>query len=316
VPGLDLPETVDWASWKAAFRRNYTHRNPDGQLLGTYIEARRRAAFDANVARIRRHNAEADAGRRSFRMGVNGFSDLTYEEWRAAYLDLRYASRRSRRPGGGHVRHLNSSGPPPKPAWDWRGMGAVTPVKTQGQCGACWAFAATGSAEGAYQIATGALRTLSEQQLLDCGAKEGGQGCMGGTPEEAFNYMVDNNGLDSEGEYKYMAGQLPCWYAAEEREVATIDKYSQVLPHNSEPALVAAVAQVPVAVAIDADQPDFQSYRSGVYDGRKCGTTPNHGVLVVGYTAQYWIVKNSWGTKWGESGYVKSCTRATLHEWC
>jgi KDEL-tailed cysteine endopeptidase len=132
---------------------------------------------------------------------------------------------------------------------DWRTKGAVTP-KDQGQCGACWAFAVTGAIESAYAIATGALRSLSEQQLIDCSVSTGNAGCSGGDPELAFKYILQNHGADSEGDYPYEANDEVCWEAAENRSVATIDSYARVSPPNDEAALAAAIAAHPVVVAV------------------------------------------------------------------
>ena len=151
-----------------------------------------------------------------------------------------------------------------------------------------------GALEAQYAIATGALRPLSEQQLMDCSYAEGNKGCNGGAMDQAFRYVLANGGLDSESEYGYTGADEPCWSAAEARHVATMTNFTDV-PKSNEAALVAAVAQTPVSVAIEADQPAFQHYKSGVFDNATCGTKLDHGVLVVGYTADAFIVKNSWG---------------------
>merc|ERR1712070_1340603 len=184
--------------------------------------------------------------------------------------------------------------------------GAVTPVKNQQQCGSCWAFSTTGSMEGAYQIASGKLESLSEEDLVQCD-HNGDQGCSGGLMDNAFTW-VSENGICSESSYPYTSGsgrtgtcQKGC------SPVVTITGHTDV-PAMDEDALKAAVSKHPVSVAIEADKSAFQLYRSGVLDSSSCGTNLDHGVLVVGYGTldgkDYWKVKNSWGGSWGLDGYV------------
>lgn len=158
--------------------------------------------------------------------------------------------------------------------------------------------------EGAYQIATGALRSLSEDQLVDCSGSYGNNGCSGGLMDYAFQYVIDNGGIDSEDDYNYTAVDGDCWVNASERVVVTIDSFVDVAA-DSEDQLAAAVQLQPVSVAIEADQAGFQSYSSGVFDDADCGTNLDHGVLVVGLESDAYIVKNSWGTSWGENGYIR-----------
>lgn len=295
APHVDhtVPELQSWDAFKATFSKRYVDRSD---------EEKRRRAFEQNVQIIRELNAKHDAGEHSFRCGVNHLSDLSFAEFRRRYLGSRkemaeVAEWHSALPAA------NATAAAPPAAVDWQAKGAVGPVKNQGACGGCWAFSTTGATEGAYQIATGALRSLSEQQLIDCSTSLGNMGCKGGSMRMAFDYIKTNKGIDSEDDYPFTAANGECWKTAEKRVVAKIDSFSAVTT-GSEASLVAATALGPVSVAIEADQPAFQHYKSGVFDA-PCGTKLDHGVLVVGYDADTYTVKNSWGATWGEKGFIR-----------
>ena len=189
---------------------------------------------------------------------------------------------------------------------DWREKGAVTPVKDQASCGSCWAFSATGSLEGGNFVANGKLISLSEQQLVDCDPKS--NGCGGGLMTNAFEYVM-KKGLCTEEDYPYHAKDEDC---KDDKCTAAIHitGYEEV-PAYDGAALKAAVSKAPVSVAVEADSAVFQMYTGGVVDSTACGTSLNHGVLAVGYTDEYWIVKNSWGPSWGDEGYIKIAYKAT-----
>ncbi|KAK1424798.1 hypothetical protein QVD17_20136 [Tagetes erecta] len=255
--------------------------------------------FKANVEHIEAVNTEAG---KSYKLGLNAFSDMTNDEFRASRNGFKVSSR-LRTTG---FRYENITAVPS--SIDWRQKGAVTPVKNQGQCGCCWAFSAVAATEGVNQLSTGKLISLSEQELVDCDTTGEDQGCNGGFMDEAFKFIIQNKGLTSETNYPYEGTDGTCSTTKESSHSAKITGYEDV-PANSEAALLKAVAMQPVSVAIDASGADFQLYHSGVFTG-PCGTKVDHGVTVVGYgTAEdgtkYWLVKNSWGTSWGEDGYIR-----------
>ena len=253
--------------------------------------------FRENFHNIITHNADRS---QNFTMGVNQFTDLTPEEFKAQMI------RGLKAPVGsfGCGTFSNSASGAPA-SFDWRTKGAVTTVKDQGQCGSCWTFSSTGAMEGAWAIAKGQLIDLAEQELVDCaGLKYGSMGCNGGQMEGAFKFIIEN-GQCAASSYPYTAKDGSCHSCT---AVAHASSCYDVKP-NDQLSLKAAVAKQPVAVAIEADTKYFQSYSSGVLTSSSCGTSLDHGVLAVGYGEEngqkYWLVKNSWGTSWGDKGYVK-----------
>lgn len=191
---------------------------------------------------------------------------------------------------------------------DWRDEGYVTPVKDQGQCGSCWSFGATGSMEGAIFKKTGELVSLSEQNLVDCDKKS--SACQGGLEIYAFDYVISNGGINTEADYPYQSGDgshHQCRFDDSNR-VLTISSYDEY-PRDEENLTDKLATEGPISVGIDAGQRSFQFYSSGIYYEEDCHTLLlNHAVLAVGYGTQadgdYYIVKNSWGTSWGDAGYI------------
>ena len=196
---------------------------------------------------------------------------------------------------------------------NWVTMGGVTPIKDQGQCGSCWSFSTTGALEGAYYVKTGTLESFSEQQLVDCdNYLNGGKdlGCKGGLMDNAFTWISKNNGLCTEKDYPYVSGTTKksgnCQKTCSQNENSDISSYVDVVPKSDEE-MMKALSLQPVSIAIQADQKEFQLYKSGVFTG-KCGNELDHGVLAVGYGkldgTDYYLVKNSWSTSWGDDGYI------------
>ena len=256
--------------------------------------------FSENVHMIQLHNADP---LHNFTMDVNSFADLTSSEFKTKFT------------GGYHRLNLGSgcksftgTTGSVSDSYDWRNYNAVTGVKDQGQCGSCWSFSATGSMEGAWAISKGSLVTLSEQQLVDCSKRYGNLGCNGGFMDNAFQYAIDN-GMCSEASYPYVSGTTEASGMCVRCDpVVRISGCMDVEPSN-QLVLKQAVSKGPVSIAIEADTKYFQFYSTGILTSSSCGTNLDHGVLIVGYGSEngipYWLVKNSWGTSWGEQGYVK-----------
>ena len=192
------------------------------------------------------------------------------------------------------------------PVKQWPECPSLKEIRDQSTCGSCWAFSATGSLEGGNFVANGKLISLSEQQLVDCDTKS--SGCNGGLMDNAFQYVM-KKGLCTEEDYPYHAKDEDC---KDDKCTAAIQiKGYEDVPEMDGEALKAAVSKAPVSVAVEADSAVFQMYTGGVVDSTACGTSLNHGVLAVGYTDEYWIVKNSWGASWGDKGYIKIAYKAT-----
>jgi hypothetical protein len=260
----------------------------------------RYTVFKANLDWIQAHNEEGH----SYEVAMNPFGDLTNDEFKAR-LGYRHIE-------NNYYRELNTDEhyPAPLDELDWRKQGAVTGVKDQGQCGSCWAFSATGSIEGAafLQGKAHALPSLSEQELVDCSTSYGNEGCNGGLMDQAFQYVIDKKGLATEKDYPYKAVDQKCKNPLPAHVVdSAMAGFTDVVAKN-EADLMAQVQKGPVSIAIEADTMAFQFYSKGVFDNAGCGTNLDHGVLAVGYGTDgkdYWIVKNSWGASWGESGYIR-----------
>ena len=286
-----LNENEIWSRF-TNFQEKFAKKYENVQELET-----RFSVFRENFRNIITHNADRN---QSFTMGVNQFTDLTPEEFKAQMIRGLKASVGSF--GCGTFSNSASGAPT---SIDWRTKGAVTTVKDQGQCGSCWTFSSTGAMEGAWAIAKGQLIDLAEQELVDCaGLKYGSMGCNGGQMEGAFKFIIEN-GQCAASSYPYTAKDGTCHSCS---AVAHATSCYDVKP-NDQLSLKAAVAKQPVAVAIEADTKYFQSYSGGVLTSSSCGTSLDHGVLAVGYGEEngqkYWLVKNSWGTSWGDQGYVK-----------
>ncbi|KAF7047422.1 hypothetical protein CFC21_056356 [Triticum aestivum] len=265
-------------------------------------KAQRFKVFKANIAFIESFNA----GNHKFWLGVNQFTDLTNDEFRASKTNKGLKRSSSRAPTRFRYNNVGTDALPS--AIDWRTKGAVTPIKDQGHCGCCWAFSAVAATEGIVKLSTGKLISLSEQELVDCDVHGVDQGCEGGEMDDAFKFIIKNGGLTTEANYPYTAQDGQCKTSVASNSVATIKSYEDV-PANDESSLMKVVANQPVSVAVDGGDVIFQHYSGGVMTG-SCGTDLDHGIAAIGYGmtsdgTKYWLLKNSWGTTWGENGYLR-----------
>ncbi|NXC03329.1 CATL1 protein, partial [Orthonyx spaldingii] len=294
---LDPALEEAWQGWKSLHAKEYPRE----------AEAVRREIWEQNLRHIQRHNQEESQGKHSYRLAMNHFGDLTDQEFNKLMNGYIPAEREQQAP------LFRASAALKAPAkLDWRAEGYVTPVKFQVGTGSCWAFSATGALEGLMFKSTGKLVVLSEQNLIDCTQRLGNNGCRGGWAQQAFQYVRDNGGLNSERTYPYRGtDNSRCRYNPRDK-AATCSGYERV-PRGSEVDLQEAVAaKGPVSVAVDASSRNFRFYNSGVFTCTPGQKDLNHAMLLVGYdtvqtgkcNASYWILKNSWSERWGEKGYM------------
>ncbi|XP_020087908.1 fruit bromelain-like [Ananas comosus] len=287
----DDPMMRRFEEWMARFHRVYTD---DAEKW------RRFQIFQDNVNYIESFNNRSG---NSYTLGTNQFADMTFDEFLAKYTGTSVPLKmKSETLTLTSFEDVNISAVPK--SIDWRDHGAVTEVKQQGTCESCWAFTAIATVEGIYKIKKGSLIPLSEQEVLDCSVSYGCKG--GGWVHKGYDFIISNKGVATEASYPYKEVQGNC-ASNIVPNAASITGY-KFLP-RSESKLMNAVSQQPVAAAVEADK-KFQLYTGGIYKG-PCGVMINHAITVIGYGAdnstgdKYWIIKNSWGTNWGENGFMR-----------
>lgn len=298
---LAIPQGYTFSAYLKEFGKSYAG---DEYIL-------RESIFQERLADMLEHNA----GHHAYTLAVNNFFDLTDTEISA------FRGYKKGKPGlsgavSAEAPRLTLADVAALPdSVDWRTSGAVTAVKNQGSCGSCWAFASTETLESHWFLKTGKSVTLAPQQLVDCTPNPqhcgGTGGCEGATAELAYQYLTNltkNGGLTSESNYPYRARDGKC-NDANVPSVAAVSGFVR-LTENSYDEVMNAVANIgPLAVAVDASHWSF--YGGGIFNG--CSNNANididHLVQLVGYGVEkdtpYWLVRNSWGASWGESGYIR-----------
>ncbi|KAK5581385.1 hypothetical protein RB653_001417 [Dictyostelium firmibasis] len=283
-----------FVDWMRSNNKAYTHK----EFMSRY------EAFKKNMDFVHNWNTKGS----ETVLGLNKHADLSNEEYRLNYLGTKAHVKLN----GIHKRNLGLRLNRPQFKQplnvDWREKNAVTPVKDQGQCGSCYSFSTTGSVEGVTAIKNGTLVSLSEQNILDCSSSYGNEGCNGGLMTNAFEYIIDAGGINTEQSYPYeMKVNDECKFQ-KNGVAAKISSYKEI-EAGDENDLQNALLLNPVSVAIDASHNSFQLYTSGVYYEPACSSEElDHGVLAVGMGSEngqdYYIVKNSWGPSWGLNGYI------------
>jgi len=269
---------------QAAMRFTQWKQTANKRYASPELEVYRLSVFADNLAYIEEENSRQN----EYQLGETSFMDLTQEEFVNQYL--------------GYVRQTEVSNEDfeagyttPNGAFTWEGKGVITPIKNQGSCGSCWAFSTTGTVEGYWAINKGSLPSLSEQQLVDCvGIAYGCLGCNGGQMSGALKY-IKANGVTTEDAYPYTGKDGAC------KTKTGAYKIGSVKTSTGCTSLTSDIQSQPTSVAVDATNWSF--YRSGTFSN--CAKNLNHGVLAIGYDdAGNWQIKNSWGTSWGNQGFI------------
>jgi C1A family cysteine protease len=285
---LVLASKEDWNLYKNLWGKKYATVDEEAHRYECFLNV------SQTITKLNSRNKESH--------GWNQFTDLCPHEFKS------FHSARFTGFGPKVTKAIYNGEKAPLATVDWRSRGAVTPVKNQGMCGSCWTFSATGAMEGVHFLASGSLVGLSEEELVQC-ATSAGQGCQGGWMDKAIQWVVDNGGIDSEDDYGYTSGggfTGSCDYSKVPNKVASFSQVVEI--GHSEGAIQQYLASHgPVSIGVDASS-GWQTYAGGIM--QDCfGTEIDHGVLAVGYSTDagtpYWIVKNSWGTGWGEMGYIR-----------
>jgi len=288
INNLSLKE-IEFQNWMNEYGKSYAD---DSEYRTRFVN------YLASVERVRERNAKsAQVGGATY--GLTKFSDLDPEEFKRLYLiNVPYVPETDREV----LPQIRVAVPA---TFDWRNESKVTAVKNQAQCGSCWAFSATENIESVWMIAKGLTATnmkpLAPQQIVDCDKTDAG--CNGGWPRNAFTYVTQAGGIEPEQLYPYHARNQNCAFKRAD-VYTTISSYKYATKtHNENEIKNNLVAWAPLSICVDAQT--WQDYTGGVMTHTECGVSLDHCVLLTGYDGNSWNVRNSWGSNWGEKGYIR-----------
>nr|CAD7404506.1 unnamed protein product [Timema poppensis] len=286
----------EWLTFKEKHGKVYDDEYEEEEHYQNYLE---------NKKLVERHNAMYEKGEVTFTMALNKFADLTHDE---VPTGLVISSERRGLP------FVSSRSSVPD-FLDWREKGFVNPIEDQGSCGSCWAFSAAGAVEGQYYKKYGKSVILSKQEIVDCswGEEYDNYGCWGGWQDRAFEFLIDNGGVDLDYVYPYTATNGSCKLIDRAFVPLSLTGYVDVESGNEDLVQEAVATVGPISIALDASQRSFHLYNGGVYFEPNCTSgidDLDHAILLIGYGTDlkgndYWLVKNSWGTNWGEEGFMR-----------
>jgi len=283
-----VSEEQQFRSWMKIHNKQYA--TEDGY-------AQRFSNFKLNLRRYAKLNEKDD----TVVHGPTKFSDMTHQEFQDKMLMKNFTSFKTLK----NIQPAQALKSVPLPtSYSWVSKGMTTPVYNQGQCGSCWAFSTTESIESMTTIAGQGLLSLSMQQIVDCDTSD--DGCGGGDPPTAYQYVIGAGGLESYADYPYTAEDGQCAFNA--GEIARkISSWQWVTQSQNEQAMQQfTYSSGPPSVCVDASS--WDSYNGGVYTSSNCGTQLDHCVQIVGWAVEQgmnaWVVRNSWGTDWGYGGYL------------
>ncbi|XP_054154851.1 cathepsin L-like proteinase [Oppia nitens] len=311
---VSLTDTVDWRSLGKVgpINKNQANLQISKQeislqyqlFLETYpqrqhVNKYRESVFAENYRKIAEHNWEAERGIYTYTMGVNAFTDMTSKEFLEKFTTkMPTIDIQKLRPF-----QLNVSVTVPD-SLDWRSLGKVGPIKNQGQCGSCWAFATVAILESRLAIKRGSYRSLSEQEIIDC--TDGYTCAVGGNIQMALKTLNRLGGIEADSDYPYISGDKhknQCAYQSVKTVAQVGTSYINV--QDGESGMQQSVyMNGPLYVHVHVNE-NFQHYRSGVFSDQNCDQQINHAVSIVGYGPGYWLIRNSWDTWWGEQGYIR-----------